>query len=146
MGPQILPGPCSSVGSPWDHSLLRASTCSSVGSSTGWRWISAPPWTSMDCRGTAYLTIVLSTGCREICAPAPGACPPLSSLTLVSAQLFFSHSLLFLTSAVVKQFFLLLNYVIIEVQPPSLNGLALASGGSVLEPAGTDCNGCRGSF
>ena len=44
---------CSSVGSPQGHSLLREPTCSGVGSSTGCRWISAPLWTSMDCRGTA---------------------------------------------------------------------------------------------
>jgi len=31
-GPQVLAGACSSVGSPWDHSFLQASTCSGVGS------------------------------------------------------------------------------------------------------------------
>jgi len=31
-GPQVLPGACSSVGSPWGHSLLWASTCPGVGS------------------------------------------------------------------------------------------------------------------
>jgi len=37
-----------------------------------------------------------------------------------------------------RDFFLpLLKYVITEVLPPSLMGLALASGKSVLEPAGT---------
>jgi len=30
MGPQVLPGVCSSMGSPWAHSLRQASTCSSV--------------------------------------------------------------------------------------------------------------------
>jgi len=31
MGPQVLAGACSSAGSPWGHSLLQASTCSTVG-------------------------------------------------------------------------------------------------------------------
>jgi len=51
MGPQVLAEACSRVGSPWGHSLLQASTCSSVGSSLGCKWISAPPWTPMGCRG-----------------------------------------------------------------------------------------------
>ena len=89
-GPQVLPGACSSAGFPRGHSLLRASACSGVGSSTGCRWISAPPWTSMGCRGTACLTVVFPMGCRGISAPAP---PPAPSLTLVSAWLFFSHIL-----------------------------------------------------
>jgi len=58
-GPQVLTGACSSTGSPWGHSFLQASTCSGVGvPSIGYRWIAAPPWTSMDCRGTTCLTIV----------------------------------------------------------------------------------------
>jgi len=46
MGAQVLPQACSSVGCPQVHSILQASTCSSMGSSPGCRWISAPPWTS----------------------------------------------------------------------------------------------------
>ena len=65
-GPQVLPGACSSAGFPRGHSVLRASTCSGVGSSTGCRWISAPPRTSMGCRGTACRTMVFTTGCRGI--------------------------------------------------------------------------------
>jgi len=61
---------------------------------TGCRWISAPPWTAMGCRGTACLTMVFITGCRGISAPEPGAPPPSpASLTLVSAELFLSHIL-----------------------------------------------------
>ncbi|KAM9590949.1 uncharacterized protein ACIBXB_005997 [Morphnus guianensis] len=92
--PQFLPEACSSVGFPRGHSLLQEPTCSSVGSSLGCRWISAPLWTCMDCRGTACLTMVFTTGCRGISAPAPGAPPPPpSSLTLVSAGLFLLHVL-----------------------------------------------------
>jgi len=94
--PQVLAGACSSAGFPWGHSLLQASTCSVVGSSTGCRWRSAPPWTSMDCRGTACLTMAFTMGCRGISALAPGAPPPSPSLTLVSAELFHTYSLLFL--------------------------------------------------
>ena len=58
------------------------STCSNVGSSMGCRWMSAPPWTSMGCRGTTCLTMAFTTGCKGISAPAPGAPPPSpSSLT-----------------------------------------------------------------
>uniref|UniRef100_A0A8B9RQG0 Amidophosphoribosyltransferase n=1 Tax=Accipiter nisus TaxID=211598 RepID=A0A8B9RQG0_9AVES len=90
----VLPGTCSSMGFPRGHSLLRASTCSGVGSSPGCRWRSAPPWTSLGCRGTACLTRVFTTGCRGIFAPAPGASPPPpSALTLVSAGLFLLHVL-----------------------------------------------------
>jgi len=73
---------------------LGASTCSSMGSSTGCRSISALLWTSMDCRGTACLTMVFFTGCRGISAPVPEAPPlPPSSQTLVSAGLFLSYTL-----------------------------------------------------
>jgi len=75
------------------HSILWAPPCSGVGSSKGCRWISAPPWTSMGCRGAAFLTMVFSTGCRGFSALAPGVPPPPSSLTLVSAELFLLHNL-----------------------------------------------------
>ena len=49
-------GPAPAQGSPRGHSFLQASTCSGVGSSMGHRRISAPLWTSMDCRGTTCFT------------------------------------------------------------------------------------------
>ena len=147
--PLVLPGACSSAGFPRGHSLLREPTCSGVGSSTGCRWISAPPWTSMVCRGTACLTRVFTRGCRGISALAPGASAPHhSSLILVSAGLFLLHvltsslRLLFLS----QQLFFLIKYVITEVLPLSLIGSALAGGGSVSEPASIGSVRHRGSF
>jgi len=52
MGLQFLAGACSSTGSPLGHSFLQASTCPDGVPSTGCRWVSAPPWTSMGCRKT----------------------------------------------------------------------------------------------
>jgi len=58
-GPQVLAGACSRVGLPMGpqspsgiHLLWRGVP------STGYRWISAAPWTSLDCRGTTSLTMV----------------------------------------------------------------------------------------
>jgi len=63
--------------------------------SMSYRWRSAPPWTSMGCRGTACLTMVFNTSCKgRLSAPASRAPPPApSSLTLMSAELFLSHCL-----------------------------------------------------
>jgi len=60
--------------------------------STGYRWRSAPPWTSMGCRGTACLTMVFITSCKGRLSALVSRAPPRppSSLTLVSAELFFS--------------------------------------------------------
>ena len=103
--------------------------------STGYRWISAPSWASVDCRRTACLTMVFITGCGGVSAPVPVAPPPPpSSLTLVSAELFLSHHLARLSFC---SFVPLLNSVIPEALTLSLMGSALASDGSVLEPAGT---------
>jgi len=148
---------CSSVGSlPWEtvlHKLLQYEslpTGSQLPSgihllqcevpSTGYRWISAPSWTSMVCRGTNCLTMVFIMSCRgklsALVSRAPP--PPPSSLTLVSAELLLSHSLTPLSLLLFHcSFSPLLKYVTTEVLPPSLIGLALASGGPILEPAGT---------
>jgi len=62
LGPQVLAGACSSAGLPTGsqhssgiHLLWRGVP------SMGCRLISAPPWTSMGCRGTACLTRVFIT-------------------------------------------------------------------------------------
>jgi len=100
-GPQVLLEACSSTRSPHGHCLLWVSVSSGLGSSPGFRWISAPPWTSMGCGGTACLSMVFSMGSRGISALAPGAPPPPLSLMLVSAEL----SLLWLQSALMQRFF-----------------------------------------
>jgi len=63
-GSQVLPGACSSAGSPQGHSLLQAPPAPVWGFSLGCGWGSAPPWASM-AAGTACLTMVCSMGCRE---------------------------------------------------------------------------------
>jgi len=116
-----------------------------MGSFMGYRWISAPLWALMGCRGTGCLIMFCSTGCRAISAPAPGAHPPPpSSMTLVSAGSSLTYSYFSFLLRLV--FFPLLNYVIPEVLPPLLMVSALAISRSVLELAGTGSIGHSGSF
>jgi len=105
--------------------------------SIGYRWRSAPPWISMDCRGTTCLTIVFITVCKgTLSALESGAPPPpSSSLTLVSAELFLLHRLAPDCCFHHSFFFPFLKSVFTEMLPPLL-GLALASGRSILNPAG----------
>jgi len=50
--------------------------------SMGYRCISAPPWTSLHCMGTTFLTIVFITSCKgKLSAPASRAPPPPSVFT-----------------------------------------------------------------
>jgi len=151
-GLQVLAGACCSAG------LLMGSQPSSGicllwhgVPSTGCRWISAPPWTSMGCRGTTCLTMVFISSCKgRLSAPMFQAPPPPSFFTdlgfcrVISFTL--SHS--FLSTAVSLQvfFLLILKYVITEVLPSLLIGLAMGSGGSILEPSGTVFIRHGGSF
>jgi len=152
MGPQVHPGACSSTSSPWSHSLLWASTCSSVGSSMGCRWVSAPPWTSMGC-GWICAPPWTSMGCRETACLTVVFITGYSGVWSISSPSFFPDlgvcRVLTPLSGCKKcpyTFFLLLKYVISEVQPLSLFGLALASSRSVFELASTGSVGHRGSF
>ena len=70
---------------------LGAIPCTAVGSSTGCRWISAPPWTSTGCRVRACVTMVLPRSGRGISAPVPGAPPPLLLPCPGGLQGCFSH-------------------------------------------------------
>jgi len=68
--------------------------------SMGCRWISAPPWTSMDCRGTTCLTMVFIMSCKgRVSAPTFQAPPPPSFFTDLGVcrvvSLTSSHSSLF---------------------------------------------------
>jgi len=120
-GLQVLAGACSSAGSSAGSQLPSGINLLWCGvPSTGYRWISAPLWTSMGCRGTTCLTMVFSMSCKgRLCAPASGAPPRRpASLTLVSVELFRFPTV----------FFPLLKYVIPEALPPLLMGSALASG------------------
>jgi len=150
-GPQVLAGAYSSMGFPWGHNLFQASTCSRVGSlpraTGGYLLHSGPPWAAGAQPVSPWSFII---DCRGISALVPAAPPPPpSSLTMVSVGLFLSHHLTPLSGLLFHcRFFPLLKYVIPEVLPPLLMGLglALASGGSVLEPAGTGFIRHEGSF
>jgi len=95
--PQLLPGACSCVGSPWAATSFRAHLPASVqGPPQAVVWICAPTWSSMGCRETTQVIMVFSRGCRGIFAPALGAPPPPpSSLTLVSGAESIPDGLIF---------------------------------------------------
>lgn len=100
------------------------------------------------CRGTAGLTMGRTRGCRGISVLALGATPVSpSALTLVSTELFVSWLLtLQLWLLLHVFFFLLIKYMIRQLLPPPLVGLALASSRCVWEPAGLGSVAHRGSF
>ncbi|NXE28935.1 UBQL1 protein, partial [Ardeotis kori] len=91
--------------------LQQESACPSMGSSTGCRWISAPLWASMGCRGTACFTMVFTMGCRGILARSSITPLPPSSLTLAPTsgavvpghQQFFQQMLQALAGANAQQ-------------------------------------------
>jgi len=133
-GPQVLARACCNVGLPTGSQLPSGIHLLWHGvPSTGCRWISTPPWTSMDCRGTTCLTMIFITSCKgRLSALTFWAPPPpffftdLGVCKVVSFTL--SHSEFF--SSLVK-------CVIPEALQPSLIGLTLGSSVSVLEPAST---------
>ena len=160
-GPQVLPGPCSGVGFPRGHSLLGHPPALAWGppraaggycSTMDLHGLQVEICSTMDLhglQGTACLTMGCTTGCRGISAPAPGAAaPPPSALALVVCRaVALPHTLAALPRLLLcSRFFPFLKYVIPEVLPPSLMGLALVSGESVLEPAGIGFIGHGGSF
>jgi len=116
--------------------------------STGYGWISAPPSTSMDCRGIACLIMVFIMSCKgRLC----------SGISNTSSPSFFTHlgvcrvvsfivSFLSLDCPFTAGFFPLLKYVITEALPPSLIGLALASSRPILELTGIGSIRHGGSF
>jgi len=121
------------MGSPRGHSLLQASTCSSVGSLPrdvgGDLLHHGPPWTAGHSLPHYGLHYELQ---GNLCYGTWSTSSPSSAQTLGSAEVLLSHSLTPLSCCCS----LPLNYFIPEVLPPSLMGSALASDGSVLEPAG----------
>jgi len=141
-GPQVLPGACSSASSPRGNNLLQAPTCAGVESiswaTSGYLLHHGPPWTAGGQPASPWSS---SRAAREdsLLQCLKHLLPSPSSLTLVSAEVFLSHRLPPLSSLPFHCcFFLpLLKHVIPEALPPSPIGLALASGRSVLELAGT---------
>lgn len=125
----------------WVSQGVTASFEQGFGSSMGSRWIFAPPWTSVGCRGTSYLT----TDCREISVPEPGAPPPSpSSVTLVPAEFFHIFLPFFPTViAVAHQLFPLLSSVMPEVLPWSLMGSAFFCNMYILDSTGIGSVGHR---
>jgi len=112
MGPQVLAGACSSTDSPRHHSLLQASTCSGVGSlpraAGGYLLHRGPPWAA---GGLPASPRSAAQAAREesLLWCLEHLLPPPSSLTLVTAELFLSHSLTPLSlTAVSPQFFFFL--------------------------------------
>jgi len=151
MGPQVLAGACSSAGSPRGHSLLWASTCSSV------RFVPwaagrellhlGPPWAAGG-QSVSPWSSPWASGESLPCAwstSSPFFCTDLGVCGVVSLTL--SHFPLL--AAVAQQLFPLLKSVIPEVLPLTLLGSALASGGSILEPVALslpDIGEASGSF
>jgi len=139
-GLQVLAGAYSSAGSPWGHSF---------------RHPPAPVWDpfhrllvdiccTVDLHGLQEKNLphhdLSSQTVRKDSAPASRAPPSPCFFTdlVVCRFVSFTSSNSSLFAAVSLQFLLpLLKYVVTEVPPPLLIGLALLSGGSVLEPAGT---------
>jgi len=107
--PQVLAGACSCAGLPMGSQLPSGIHLLWCGvPSMGYRLISAPPWTSMDCRGTVCLTRVSITSCKgRLSPPVSRAPPPLSFFTDlgVCRVVSFTSSHSSLSTAVSPHFF-----------------------------------------
>jgi len=94
--PLLLAGACSSAGPPRDHSLLQASTCSGAGSLSGATGVyllhHGPPWAAGG-QPTSPWSSSRAAGENSLLWLPEHLLLPLSSLTLVSAELFLSHCL-----------------------------------------------------
>lgn len=116
---QVLPGAWFGMGLAQHHRLF-GQPFSGMGSSTGWRWISDPLWTSMGCRSTAVSP--WSTW-RDAGESLPQILEHLLPLLHCSAELLLSLILTHLAFGcnllLCCEFFPLLNYVIPEVLPQS---------------------------
>lgn len=123
-----VPGPCSSTGFPWGHSL---DIQLDLGPG-GFLLHHDLPWAA-----GAQPDSPQSWG---ICALSPGASPPTPALTSVGTRFFLTYSHLSFPAAIEKQFLPLFHYFISVVLPLQLLDLALACGTvtvAVLQRAGT---------
>ena len=112
-------------------------------------WLSAPLGCSMGCRGQPASPWSTSPAAGESVLRRLEHPLPLLLHWLWCLQSCFSPIVSLLspaTIAVRQGFFALLKYIIPEELPLSLMGLALASGGSVLEPVGVGSIGHRGNL
>ena len=110
MCPQVLSAACFGAVSPWGHKLPSGIHLLRHGvPSMDYRWIPAPPWTSMGCRGTTCFTMAFITSCKgRLSAPASWA-PPFPSfftdLGVLHSCFFHIISLLSLFTAISPQVF-----------------------------------------
>ena len=133
-GLQVLPGACSSVGFPWGHSLLQASSAPEWGpprARGGYLLHLGPPWAAGGQSATPWFSPHAE---GNLCC---GVCSNSSPLLLhwpCCLQSCFSH--IFSLHSPSAGFFSPLKHVVLEALLPSLMGSALASSRSLLELAG----------
>jgi len=149
MGLQVLARACSSAGSPRGYSFLQASTCSGMGSlprATGEYLLHCGPSCTAGGQPASPWSFILS--CKTVCSGVSSTSSPLLFTDRgVCRVVSLTPSHPSFPTAVSCRFFLpLLEYVITEALPRLLIGLALASGGSILEPAGIGSIRHGGSF
>jgi len=149
MCPQILAGDCSSTGSLWVHSFLQASTALTWAPFHG---LQVQICSTMYLHGQQGDNVPYHGLHHELqgkTVPVSRALPApffFTDLGVCRVDIFHIVLLLSLHCHFTTCFFPLLKYIITETLTPSLIGLALASSGSVLEPAGIGCMRHAGSF